>query len=593
MNTYERIEKCKMIPVIALENVSDAKPLAKALYEGGLPCAEVTFRKEGAELVIKAMKEAYPDMLVGAGTVLKKEQVIMAIEAGAEFIVSPGLDEDIVKLCLEKNVCVIPGVSTASEVAKAYSLGLNVVKFFPAEAAGGVKMLKALAAPYNMMVFMPTGGISMANMASYYDLKNVIACGGSFMIDAAAIKAGNFDRIKDLTGEVVKALEDIGLSKMFSAPVSASINYPFGSDSESDDKDSVSAISDKNIDLSGLSEKKVVTFGELMLRLAPEGYLRFVQADTFGATFGGGEANVSISLANFGMDSEFVTKLPSHEIGQMAVNSLRKFGVDTSMITRGGNRVGIYYLEKGASQRPSKVIYDRAGSAIAEAKAGDFDWDKIFDGAGWFHFTGITPALSDSLAEICLEACKKAKEKGIVVSCDLNYRNKLWSKEKAGEVMGRLCEYVDVCISNEEDANDVFKIKAQGTDVTAGEINSEGYKYVAEELKKRFGFSYVAITLRESISASDNRWGAMLYDGNDYYFSKKYNVHIVDRVGGGDSFGAGLIYSLAHNAKAQDAIEFAVAASCLKHSIEGDYNFVSVDEVNKLAKGDASGRVQR
>ena len=578
MNTYERIEKCKMIPVIALENVSDAKPLAKALYEGGLPCAEVTFRKEGAELVIKAMKEAYPDMLVGAGTVLKKEQVIMAIEAGAEFIVSPGLDEDIVKLCLEKNVCVIPGVSTASEVAKAYSLGLNVVKFFPAEAAGGVKMLKALAAPYNMMRFMPTGGIGIANMASYYALKCVIACGGSFMIDSKAIKEGDFEKIKNLTKDVISALNALN-----------------DNGCEADKKESVQGNikCEKTIDLSGLSDKKVVTFGELMLRLAPEGYLRFVQADTFGATFGGGEANVSISLANFGMDSEFVTKLPSHEIGQMAVNSLRKFGVDTSMITRGGNRVGIYYLEKGASQRPSKVIYDRAGSAIAEAKAGDFDWDKIFDGAGWFHFTGITPALSDSLAEICLEACKKAKEKGIVVSCDLNYRNKLWSKEKAGEVMGRLCEYVDVCISNEEDANDVFKIKAQGTDVTAGEINSEGYKYVAEELKKRFGFSYVAITLRESISASDNRWGAMLYDGNDYYFSKKYNVHIVDRVGGGDSFGAGLIYSLAHNAKAQDAIEFAVAASCLKHSIEGDYNFVSVDEVNKLAKGDASGRVQR
>ena len=277
----------------------------------------------------------------------------------------------------------------------------------------------------------------------------------------------------------------------------------------------------------------------------------------------------------------------------MSVNSLRKYGVDTSLIVRGGKRVGIYYLEKGASQRASKVIYDRAGSAIAEASKSDFDWDKIFEGAGWFHFTGITPALSDELADIALEACKKAKEKGIIVSCDLNYRNKLWSKEKAGEVMGKLCQYVDVCISNEEDANDVFKIKAPDTDVTAGEINSEGYKYVAEELKKRFGFSYVAITLRESISASDNRWGAMLYDGNDFYFSKKYNVHIVDRVGGGDSFGAGLIYSLTHNANPADAIEFAVAASCLKHSIEGDYNFVSVDEVNKLAKGDASGRVQR
>ena len=566
MNTYEKIKNCKMIPVIALDNVADAVPLAKALVEGGLPCAEVTFRREGANLCIKAMKEAYPDMLVGAGTVLNKEQADLAIEAGAEFIVSPGFDENVVSYCQEKGICVIPGVSTASEVAKAYSFGLNVVKFFPAEAAGGVKMLKALSAPYNMMTFMPTGGISMANMDSYYKLKNVIACGGSFMIDAAAIKEGNFEKIKNLTKDVVKVLnkEEVVCEK-----------------------------ADKAIDLSGKADKKVITFGELMLRLAPEGYLRFVQADTFEATFGGGEANVSISLANFGADTSFVTKLPSHEIGQMAVNSLRKYGVDTSLIARGGKRVGIYYLEKGASQRPSKVIYDRAGSAIAEASKADFDWDKIFDGAGWFHFTGITPALSDELAEICLEACKKAKEKGIIVSCDLNYRNKLWSKEKAGEVMNKLCQYVDVCISNEEDANDVFGIKAPNTDVTAGEINSEGYKYVADELKKRFGFSYVAITLRESISASDNRWGAMLYDGSDYYFSKKYNVHIVDRVGGGDSFGAGLIYSLMHNETPADAIEFAVAASCLKHSIEGDYNFVSVDEVKKLAKGDASGRVQR
>lgn len=566
MNTYEKIKNCKMIPVIALDNVADAVPLAKALVEGGLPCAEVTFRREGANLCIKAMKEAYPDMLVGAGTVLNKEQVDLAIEAGAEFIVSPGFDENVVSYCQEKGICVIPGVSTASEVAKAYSFGLTVVKFFPAEAAGGVKMLKALSAPYNMMTFMPTGGISMANMDSYYKLKNVIACGGSFMIDAAAIKEGNFEKIKNLTKDVVKALNK---------------------------EEAVCQKADKAIDLSDKSDKKVITFGELMLRLVPEGYLRFVQADTFEATFGGGEANVSISLANFGADTSFVTKLPSHEIGQMAVNSLRKYGVDTSLIARGGKRVGIYYLEKGASQRPSKVIYDRAGSAIAEASKNDFDWDKIFDGAGWFHFTGITPALSDELAEICLEACRKAKEKGIIVSCDLNYRNKLWSKEKAGEVMNKLCQYVDVCISNEEDANDVFGIKAPNTDVTAGEINSEGYKFVADELKKRFGFSYVAITLRESISASDNRWGAMLYDGSDYYFSKKYNVHIVDRVGGGDSFGAGLIYSLMHNESPADAIEFAVAASCLKHSIEGDYNFVSVDEVKKLAKGDASGRVQR
>ena len=339
--------------------------------------------------------------------------------------------------------------------------------------------------------------------------------------------------------------------------------------------------------------KKVVTFGEIMLRLAPEGYMRFVQAESYGATYGGGEANVAVSLANYGLDASFVTKLPSHEIGQAGINALRRFGVQTSDIVRGGDRVGIYFLEKGASQRPSKVIYDRAGSSIATATTNDFDWDKIFEGASWFHFTGITPALGDNVADICLEACKAAKEKGITVSCDLNYRNKLWSKEKAGQVMGELCQYVDVCISNEEDANDVFGIKAAGTDVTAGQVNHEGYKDVAKQLADRFHFSKVAITLRTSISANDNKWAAMLYDGTDCYFSKQYLMHIVDRVGGGDSFGGGLIYACLNEMAPQDTIEFSVAASCLKHSIEGDFNQVSVDEVQKLAGGDASGRVQR
>lgn len=339
--------------------------------------------------------------------------------------------------------------------------------------------------------------------------------------------------------------------------------------------------------------KKIVTFGELMLRFAPEGYYRFSQAGSYGATYGGGEANVAVSLANFGLKAAFISKMPKHEIGQAGINSLRKYGVDTSFIARGGDRVGIYFLEKGASQRPSKVIYDRAGSSISAASKEDFDWNKIFEGVQWFHFTGITPALGDNVAEICLEACKCAKEKKITVSCDLNYRNKLWSKEKAGRIMGELCKYVNVCIANEEDAGDVFGIKAKHTDIAAGKVNHEGYKEVAQELKTRFNFSKVAITLRSSISASDNRWAAMLYDGKEFFFSREYLMHIVDRVGGGDSFGAGLIYSSINDYTGQEAIEFAVAASCLKHSIEGDYNQVSVDEVKKLAGGNASGRVER
>ncbi len=339
--------------------------------------------------------------------------------------------------------------------------------------------------------------------------------------------------------------------------------------------------------------KRIVTFGEIMLRLAPEGYLRFFQNDTMQATFGGGEANVAVSLANYGMDASFVTKLPSHAIGQGAVNSLRALGVDTKDIVRGGERVGIYYLEKGASQRGSVCIYDRAYSAIQLADRSDFDWDKIFDGADWFHFTGITPALGENLVEICLDACKAAKEKGITISCDLNYRGKLWTRQQAREAMTKLCRYVDVCISNEEDAKDVFGIEAENTDIYGGKLNKDGYKSVAKQLMDKFGFKKVAITLRTSISASDNKWAGMLYDGENYCFSKEYNLHIVDRVGGGDSFGGGLIYSILSGKDTQSAVEFAVAASALKHSIEGDYNRVTVSEVEKLAGGDASGRVQR
>ncbi len=337
----------------------------------------------------------------------------------------------------------------------------------------------------------------------------------------------------------------------------------------------------------------VVTFGEIMLRLAPEGYYRFFQNDRLQATFGGGEANVAVSLANFGVNSKFVTKLPAHAIGEGAVSALRGLGVDTGSIVRGGERIGIYYLEKGASQRGSVCIYDRAHSAIQEAEPGDFDWDRIFDGAEWFHFTGITPALGPNLVNICLDACKAAKTKGIKISCDLNYRNKLWTRQQAREAMTKLCEYVDVCISNEEDAKDVFGIEAEGSDITGGKLDREGYRSVAKQLADRFEFEKVAITLRTSISASDNDWQGMLYDGSDYYFSKQYHLHIVDRVGGGDSFGAGLIYSFLNGYSSQESIEFAVAASALKHSIEGDFNRVTVEEVKKLAGGDGSGRVQR
>lgn len=339
--------------------------------------------------------------------------------------------------------------------------------------------------------------------------------------------------------------------------------------------------------------KKTVCFGELMGRLNPEGYLRLVQAQRLELSFAGGEANVAVSLSYLGLPASYVTKLPKNDLGRAAAMELMRFGVDTSRICWGGSRLGLYFVEKGASQRASKVLYDRAHSAVAEASRRDFEWDAIFEGAAWFHFTGITPALGGELPEICLDALEAAKRAGVTVSCDLNYRKNLWSRERAGEVMARFMPFVDVLIANEEDAFDVFGIRASGTAVEKGELNREGYVDVARQLAERFGIKKIAITLRGSISASDNEWGAMLYSTGEAFFSKRYRVHIVDRVGGGDSFGAGLIYAAQMGYEPQRAVEFAAAASCLKHSIEHDFNLVTLDEVEKLARGDGSGRVQR
>ena len=340
---------------------------------------------------------------------------------------------------------------------------------------------------------------------------------------------------------------------------------------------------------------KVVTFGEIMMRLNPEGYQRFVQAEKFEASYAGGEANVAVSLANYGLDASFVTKLPDNPLGAAARNAVRHFGVDTAGIVWGGPRLGIYFVEKGASQRASKVVYDRAGSSIALAKRGDFDWKRTLKGAKWFHFTGITPALGGELPAICLDALKVCKANKITVSCDLNYRGKLWSREEAGKCMAKLVPYVDVLIANEADAADVFGIVGKGSDVESGKLDKAGYVSVAEQLVKRFGCKKVAITLRTSLSAFDNLWAGMLYDAKTKKasYSAEYKVHIVDRVGGGDSFGGGLIYALATGRKNQAAIDFAVAASCLKHSIEHDFNLVTVSEVETLAAGNGTGRVQR
>ncbi len=342
---------------------------------------------------------------------------------------------------------------------------------------------------------------------------------------------------------------------------------------------------------------KIITFGEIMLRLKSPAYERFFQSPVLEATFGGGEANVAVSLANYGMDTAFVTVLPKNDIADACIRELRGFGVDTSKIVRGGSRMGIYYLETGAVQRPSKVIYDRAGSAIAEARPGDIDWEKVFDGATWFHLTGITPAISQGAADLSLEAVKAAKKLGLHVSCDLNYRKNLWKYGKrADEVMTELVRYVDTVIANEEDFQKSLGLSAESASaVQEGQINVELYRNIASSAMAKYpNIRRVAITLRESRSANHNDWSACLYNGQDFFLSRKYAItDIVDRVGGGDSFGGGLIYGLNTYEDEKTALEFAVAASCLKHTIPGDYNRVSVSEVESLMKGSGTGRVQR
>lgn len=340
---------------------------------------------------------------------------------------------------------------------------------------------------------------------------------------------------------------------------------------------------------------KIVSFGELLLRLASPGYTRLFQTDRLETSFCGGEANVAVSLSLFGLKSSFVTKLPNNDIGIAAMNALRYFGVDTSNIAFGNGRMGLYYLERGASQRPSKVIYDREYSAISLAMRSEFDWNAIFNNVDWFHWTGINPALSDELALICEEACKAAKLKGITVSCDLNYRGKLWEPKKAQQIMKPLMQYVDVCICNEEDAEKTLGIKATKTDIGNSIIDRDDYRKTAETIHKLYGCKYIATTLRKSHSASRNGWSSMLFDAESLnsYFSSEYDIQIVDRVGSGDSFAAGIIYSLMNNLDPQDAIEFATAASCLKHTIEGDFNRTTVDDVYALLRSGGHGRVQR
>jgi 2-dehydro-3-deoxygluconokinase len=578
IHCFTALKKNRIIALLTPKNPEECIQAQELLDPYGITL-EIALRSECALEGIRALCKKHTKALILAGTVMTREQARQAIRAGAAGIVSADYIPDVVEECVQQDIMVIPGglADTGKQLvqkAGLYGLDLNSLrenksfqwsyKLFPAFAGStsNIEIASSWKGPYPGLTIVYTGGVSLENISRILHRDPAgIVCGSAL--------TKRLDSPEDLKEEAQKWRRIVHGEKIHI-------------DSQKDIASSAPC-----------SVPKMVTFGELMLRLSPPDHQRFVQASHFDISFGGAEANTAVAFALYGLQSLFVTAMPEHEIGQAAVNALRMQGIDTSNILRRGKRLGIYYLEHGASQRPSKVIYDRAGSAITEIRPGDIDWKSVFKNAAWFHWSGITPALSDSLAEVTLEALKAAKEAERTVSVDLNYRKKLWSRDKARSVMTPLMDYVDIAIGNEEDAFDFFGYQSGKTDVKSAHLDADGYKETAQKMADRFGLSKVAVTLRESISASDNRWSACLYNGTDFLHSRSYPVHIVDRVGGGDAFSSGLIYGLVTGKSDQEALDFGTAASCLKQTIPGDFNRVSVEEVQRLLAGDASGRVLR
>ncbi|MBT3232950.1 MAG: aldolase [Calditrichaeota bacterium] len=598
---FSILREKRLIALLTPESVEQCISAYEILYEYDV-ILEIAFRSQIALDGIKGIIAKYPKALLLAGTVMTRKQAEESIDAGVAGVVSADYIPEVVEVCVKHDVMCAPGgLSDAGKqlVRKAalYDCELNVLrekyphqwvyKLFPAIAGAhsNVDFVKAWRGPYKDLSIIYTGGVSIENLKELSSADPTgIFCGSAL--------TKSIDDPEQMRRDVEKWIDATKLTSTgkFQSESVNEMAEDFEKWVETNGTSSMNSLSKL---ISNQAPAKVVTLGEIMLRLSPPEPLRFVQTTSFNSTFGGAEANTAVAFANYGLNSSFVTVLPSHEIGQSAVNSLRAYGVDTKYILRKGNRVGIYFLEYGASQRPSKVIYDRANSAISNIKPGQINWDSIFEGATWFHWSGITPALSNSAAKVTREALIAAKKHGVKVSVDLNFRKKLWSEGRAQAVMSELMEYVDVCIGNEEDAEKTFGIRAKATDVDSGKLNEAGYHEVARRMVEKFGFEKVAITLRESISASDNNWSACLFNGNEFMLSKKYPIHIVDRVGGGDSFSSGLVYAVISGKSDKDALEFGVAASCLKQTIHGDFNLVSVEEIEKLARGGSSGRIQR
>jgi 2-dehydro-3-deoxygluconokinase len=574
--------------LIALFSPTDPQQ-GVAVYEALAPLGvvlEIAMRGEAALPGLRAILDKHPDALVLAGTVMTREQSAQVLATGVAGVVSADYVPAVVETCVAADVMCVPGgLADAGKqlVHKAELYGFTlpelrerrpwqwVYKVFPAMADELAVRATAAAwrSVYPGLQLVYTGGVMLENVGRLARHDH----DGLFCGSAVTKHAGDPERLRDVAEQWLTAIrggragEGPGRVEGTEAVGPAvPVSHPTA---------------------------RVVTFGEIMLRLSPPPGHRLRRSTNMDVNYGGAEANVAVSLAQWGMASRYVTALPAHDVGQGAVDQLRSFGVDVSHVQRRGDRVGVYYLEHGAAQRPSRVIYDRAGSAIAGLGPGDVDWTAVFQGATWFHWTGITPALSDGMAALTAEAVQSAKQAGLTVSVDLNYRSKLWSRERARETMTPLMEYVDIIVANEEDAADVFGITASATRVDEGELDIESYRDVARQLVDRFHLRLAAITLRESHSASENTWSACLWDGREFLRSRSYRIQIVDRVGGGDAFTAGLVFGMLTDKSHAEALEFAVAASCLKQTIMGDFNVTSVAEVEALAAGSVAGRIKR
>jgi len=576
---FEKLKDARLVALLSPNSVEECVKAFEICEAEGI-ILEIAFRSEFALGGIKAILEKYPDALLLAGTVMTNVQAARAIEAGVAGVVSADYISEVVDVCIEKDVMCIPGgLSDVGKqlVRKAAGYGCPlqdlkvrypyqwIYKLFPAFSGriSNIDLAKAWRGPYKDLALVYTGGISLKTLkqASQADPHGIFC---------ASVLARHIEEPEKMIGEIRRWKE------------------AFISESTSDEeRPSV----DKHV--TRTQGSKIVAFGEMMVRLSPPKGVRLQQAKVFDIHFGGAEANVAVSLAQFGLNACFVSAFPSNDLGDNALGSLRRYGVDTQFIVRKGDRMGIYYLEHGHGARPSKVVYDRAFSAVSELSPEDVDWERVLEGTSWFHWTGITPALSDSLLNTLRDGLEQAKKMGITVSADLNFRKKLWSEEKARGVMTDLMPLVEVLIGNEEDPARIFGIQPEGTDVESGKLSIDGYKKLTKDLMDRFGFKKVAITLRESISAAENFWSACLFNGAEFIQGPRYHVPIVDRVGTGDAFAAGLIYSLFQGKKDGEALSFGIAAACLKHSIWGDFNIVSVGEVERLAAGEKSGRVQR